>query len=170
MVRFLRPRRAPRRVVAPVAVALVGALVRRPDAVVLAAPLLVVAAWGAWRRPTAEPEVRQTIDHTTLREGDATTWRVQVVAGDGTDDVGVVLWEPAHSELDPLWGEVSQAVDAGRAEAAVAVRSTRWGRRVVGPARVVASSPWAAFRWTAPDSTGRLVTTVPLPAVFDADA
>ncbi len=150
--------------------ALVGALVRRPDAVVLAAPLLVVAAWGAWRRPTAEPEVRQTIDHTTLREGDATTWRVQVVAGDGTDDVGVVLWEPAHSELDPLWGEVSQAVHAGRAEAAVAVRSTRWGRRVVGPARVVASSPWAAFRWTAPDSTGRLVTTVPLPAVFDADA
>ncbi|MFN8024401.1 MAG: DUF58 domain-containing protein [Acidimicrobiales bacterium] len=158
--------------------AVLGALLRRPDAIVLAAPLMVVAAWGAWRRPTSDPVVVQSIDHATLREGDGTTWRVRVRCDDGAaaDDLGVVLWEPGHAELDPLWGEMSRGMgepDAGghtTAEVPVALRSTRWGRRFVGPARVVASSPWAAFRWTSTETTGRLLTTVPLPAVFDAHA
>lgn len=187
--------------------AIVGALVRRPDAVVLAVPLLVIACWGALRRPRSEPVVSETIDHATVREGEATTWRIEVNPGTATqepvgsrghkdrdadpdvgpdvgpdddggiDSVGAVLWAPPYAELDPPWGEMVATMTAagasgGRETArfAIGLRSTRWGRRFVGPARVVASSPWAAFRWTSLHTSSRLVTTVPLPAVFDAAA
>ena len=157
------------------ALAVAGALLRRPDAVVLAVPLLVIAVWGVLRRPSGEPEIDDAIDHSTLREGEATTWRVTVRAADELDSVGVVLWAPPYAELDPPWGELvatttTNADGTGSATAAIAMRTTRWGRRSVGPARVVASSPWAAFRWTSADSGSRLVTTLPLPAVFDAAA
>ena len=49
--------------------AVVGVLARRPDLVVLAAPLLSAAVWAALRRPTSAPEVRQSIGHVVLREG-----------------------------------------------------------------------------------------------------
>ncbi len=183
--------------------AIVGALVRRPDAVVLAVPLLVIACWGALRRPRSEPVVSETIDHATVREGEATTWRIEVNRGSATqepvgsrghkdrdadpdvgpdddggiDSVGAVLWAPPYAELDPPWGEMvatmTMAGASSRRETArfaIGLRSTRWGRRFVGPARVVASSPWAAFRWTSVHTGSRLVTTVPLPAVFDAAA
>ncbi len=172
--------------------AVAGALLRRPDLVVLAAPLLVVATWGSLRRPTAEPEVVQWLDHPVVREGETTTWRVRVAPGAagpdggledvgledvgledvGLEDVGVVLWAPPHGELDPPWGEVLADTNADGLQAAVAVRSTRWGRRTIGPARVVASSAWAAFRWSSPvsDAGGRRMTTLPVPAPFDAVA
>lgn len=181
--------------------AVTGALVRRPDAIVLAAPLLAIAVWGAVRRPRHEPVVEQSLDHTTLREGEATRWRVTVRAADAAsgnagaadvsdrapadgldgvlDDVGLVLWAPPYAELDPPWGETAASLvrsradgrrtgAAERAEAVITVRSTRWGRRGIGPARVVVSSPWAAFRWTNGNDGTRLLTTLPLPAVFDA--
>ncbi len=168
--------------------AIVGALVRRPDAVVLAVPLLVIACWGALRRPRHEPVITETIDHATVREGEATTWRIEVSRGadrsesGGSDDdvgdidaVGAVLWAPPYAELDPPWGEVASTMtttSGGRETArfGIGLRSTRWGRRFVGPARVVVSSPWAAFRWTSMHTGSRLVTTLPLPAVFDAAA
>jgi uncharacterized protein (DUF58 family) len=50
------------------------------------------------------------------------------------------------------------------------VRSTRWGRRQIGPAQVIASSAWAAFRWTSETAHERQLVTLPLPAVFDAAA
>lgn len=163
--------------------AVVGALVRRPDLVVLAVPLLTIAVWGALRRPTAEPSVEQTVDHTTLREGEASRWRVVVrqapptdpgsAGASGIEDVGIALWAAPYTSLDPPWGELTAGTDdveSGAVRGEVAFRTTRWGRRPLGPARVVASSAWAAFRWTDRDSESRLITTLPLPAVFDAEA
>ncbi len=156
--------------------AITGVLVRRPDAVVLAVPLLVIACWGAARRPHRDPVVTETIDHATLREGEATTWRIEVRSGSGDiDGVGAVLWAPPYAELDPPWGEVTASMTpTGDGEAmagfGIGLRSTRWGRRFVGPARIVATSPWASFRWTSVQTGSRLVTTLPLPAVFDAAA
>jgi uncharacterized protein (DUF58 family) len=53
----------------------------------------------------------------------------------------------------------------------VVVRSTRWGRRRVGPALVVASSAWGAFRWTTRnESYGASLLTMPQTSRFDAAA
>jgi uncharacterized protein (DUF58 family) len=161
--------------------AVAGALLRRPDLVVLATPLLVVATWGSLRRPTVAPVVEQWIDHGVVREGETTTWRVRVPirpdppgppgAPDGlVEDVGIALWAPPFGELDPPWGEVLAEAHPDGLRAAVSVRSTRWGHRGVGPARVVASSAWAAFRSSSSDLDrgGRPMTTLPVPAPFDA--
>jgi uncharacterized protein (DUF58 family) len=165
---------------------IVGALVRRPDLVVLAAPLVTIAVWGAARRPSSEPTVVQRVDHTVLREGEASRWHVTVrfaadagVGGEpsaagrrtSVEDVGVALWAPPFTQLDPPWGE-SVAVSTGdsSSHSVTAFRSTRWGRRPLGPARVVVSSAWAAFRWTNDLDEPRQIVTLPLPAVFDAEA
>ena len=156
--------------VAGLVIAVIGALVRRPDAVVLAVPLVVAAVWGALGRPRRDPVVTQSIDHHLLREGDSTTWRIRVATDDEVEDVGAALWAPPYGELDPAWGEVAADVRGREVGLAIGVRSTRWGRRGVGPARVVLSSPWAAFRWTSTETDARRVATVPLRAPFDAAA
>jgi uncharacterized protein (DUF58 family) len=51
----------------------------------------------------------------------------------------------------------------------VGLRSTRWGRRTVGPVALTATSAWGAFRWMLIDAS-RQLTTLPLPAVFDSNA
>ncbi|CAB4544906.1 MAG: DUF58 domain-containing protein [Actinobacteria bacterium] len=158
--------------------AVIGALARRPDAVVLATPLLAIAVWGALTRPRGEPTVTQEPDHHTLREGEATTWRVEVDSADPhVDAVAAVLWPSSFAELDPESGEVvdrpveaDAAGGARRTSLSIAVRSTRWGRRPLGPAAVVATSPWAAFRWMEFDAAQRWITTLPVPAAFDAVA
>ena len=155
--------------------AVVGALLRRPDAVVLAAPLLMVAVWAARTRPRGEPEVAEGLDHASLREGEATTWRIELRTDDpNVDSVAAVLWAPAFAELSPSTGDVVTNTEGDgptrTAALSVAVRSTRWGSRPVGPAAVVATSPWAAFRWANSDATPRRLTTLPVPAAFDAEA
>ena len=159
--------------------AVIGALLRRPDAVVLATPLLIVAVWAARTRPRSEPDVVEQLDHTSLREGEATTWRIALSTDDpNVDSVAAVLWAPAFAELSPAAGDVvtgvMRGVEGGGAEhtaaLSVAVRSTRWGVRPVGPAAVVATSPWAAFRWANTGANPRRLTTLPVPAAFDAEA
>jgi hypothetical protein len=50
------------------------------------------------------------------------------------------------------------------------VRSTRWGRRRIDPAVVVASSAWGAFQSPAPPGEALALLTLPQPAPFDASA
>lgn len=144
--------------------ALVGILVRRVDLVVLAVPLLVVAAWSAWAKPEVEPVVTQSLDHPVLREGDATTLRITVDRADERiEDLASYLPMPRFAELDPAQGTV-----AGTDDLSIAVRMTRWGRHAIAPAHVVAQSAWAGFRWTRDDDVPHSLVALPTPAVFDA--
>ena len=63
----------------------------------------------------------------------------------------------------------STSVGASSDTVSMAIRGTHWGPHEVGPVTVVAVSSWAAFRWRAIDSRHHL-TTLPLPALFDATA
>jgi uncharacterized protein (DUF58 family) len=160
-----------------VLLAVAAVLLRRPDVLVLATPLLVVAVWSAWLRPRRNPGVVQRLGHQAIREGEATTWHIDVTedpgAGDDlgrAEDVAAVLAAPSFSTLVPRAGVVCDVVRNGGLALQVSVRSARWGRRAVGPAQVVATSAWAAFRWTAPRALARTLSTLPLPAVFDSSA
>jgi uncharacterized protein (DUF58 family) len=144
--------------------ALVGILVRRVDVVVIAVPLLVTAAWSAWAKPGVEPTVTQQLDHPVLREGDTTTLRIHIDgADDRTEDIAAYLPMPRSAELDPPQGTVT-----GTDDLSIAVRITRWGRHLITPAHVVASSAWAGFRWTRDDDAPQSLVALPTPAVFDA--
>ena len=184
-----------------VILAIAAVLVRRPDLLVIATPLLVIAVWSNWLRPVRDPSAADHLAHHTVREGEATTWRVTVsdvrkdippdggtIAGTiggriagriaGTslrasgaaEVVTAILAAPPFSTLEPASGVVSSVVDNGDVQLTISVRSTRWGRRLIGPARVVATSAWAAFRWTAGSEPPRTVTTLPLPSVFDSSS
>ncbi|MEX0846845.1 MAG: DUF58 domain-containing protein [Ilumatobacteraceae bacterium] len=151
----------------------VAALTRRPDLVVIATPLLVIAAWSVLTRPYGTPTVVQRLDHRVLREGEATTWHVIITDQPaGADTVGIALDVPAFLELRPVTGAVAAAVSlpgaSGEEPIEISVRSTRWGTRTLGPATVVLSSAWAAFRWAPRPSGPAVIATLPLPATFDA--
>ena len=155
--------------------ALAAVLLRRPDALVIGAPLLVAAAWGAWRRPVAEPTVTEALVHPVLREGEATRWKIDLDdPSGGVDDVAVVLDTPDWTERRPERGQlVASHRDDGPRALDLEVRTTRWGRRPVGPALVVATSAWAAFRWSIDHRSGsrsRALLTLPVPSTFDASA
>lgn len=148
-----------------IAFALVG---RRPDALVLAAPLAAVAAWSLLTRPSATPALDDHLGNTTIREGAATTWHGDMT---GTDvDIAVaVLHDSPWIDAKPSSGVVTVLAEDGVADLRIGVRSTRWGVRPLERLHVVAATPWAAFRWNA-ITTPLPMTTLPLPAVFDTRA
>ncbi|MDO8391909.1 MAG: DUF58 domain-containing protein [Actinomycetota bacterium] len=162
-----------RAVVGGGSLAVAAVMARRPDLLVLAVPLLGAAVMAAARRPEQAPVVTQSIDHGVLREGDATTWRIAVADPEGrVEDVAALLDEAAWTDRQPATGQVAVALHADGDEAlAIAIRSSHWGRRRVGPAVVVASSAWAGFRWVGRDEAdARLLVTLPQPSPFDAVA
>lgn len=151
----------------------VALLTERPDLLVLGTPFAIVAAWSAASRPRARPTLTDRFGNTTVREGDATTWRGRVGEADGCDLVSARM-EPAvwldhrvGSRADQ--GAVAVPVVDGRAEIGIVVRSTRWGRRLVAPVQLVASSSWGSFQSSMSTTHGSL-TTLPLPALFDTAA
>lgn len=147
----------------------IAIVVRRPDLLVLAAPMAVVTGWALLVRPTRTPVIDDRIGHDTLREGDATTWRADVSGVEHGDAIAATMGDIAWIQRSPRNGAVVAPVDAGAARVEIGLRSTRWGRRTVEPAHIVISGPWGAFRW-ATRATRHSVTTLPLPAVFDSAA
>lgn len=156
--------------------AIVGAIVlvtialvwRRPDALVLGTPLAVVAAWSLLTRPTSAPSLDDRLGNSTIREGDATTWHGDVTGTD-VDVVVAVLDDSPWIDAQPSSGVVTVLAAHGVADLRIGVRSTRWGVRPLERVHVVAATPWAAFRWSVV-TTPLPLTTLPLPAVFDARA
>ncbi|MFC7489275.1 MULTISPECIES: DUF58 domain-containing protein [unclassified Knoellia] len=145
----------------------VGVLLRRPDAVALGTPLVVVAAWSVLRRPTATPTVHAWLRHSVLREGQTTAWTAIVEPGDGVEDVGLSVTETDHTRYTPTSLTVSVG-DVGRSarQLDVLCESTRWGLRRLGPATCAVSSAFGAFTWEPEQVEAPLVPTVPLPATF----
>ncbi|MEN9645681.1 MAG: hypothetical protein RL238_2350 [Actinomycetota bacterium] len=160
-----------RAVVASFALAAVAVLARRPDLLVLAAPFLAAAAMGAAARPTASPVVRQRMGHGVLMEGETTTWHVDIDDTDGgAETVAAVLDVPAWVDRGHVMGRAVTDLDDERsAHLGLLVRPTRWGRLRLGPALVVANSPWGAFRSVLRRTDGdQPLMVLPKPAVFDA--
>ena len=149
-------------------------LARRPDLLVLATPLVGAAVWAVILRPQCLPEVRHSIGHGEIREGEATTWHIEVRDPEGrVDDVAAVLEETMWIERQPVDGQMVVSLrDDGDEALAMVIRPTRWGSRRVGPALVVASSAWAGFR-CAPrhgESNARTLVALPQTSRFDASA
>jgi len=152
------------------ALATAALLLRRPDLLLLSWPLLVIGMWGALTRPRARPRVSERLAHIALREGEATTWVASVQHVDGVEDVAAALAVPEWTVTRPDAGTVAVAatrVVGESSELIIAIRSTRWGARLIGPSIVAGTSAWGAYRWTAPGGP-RVLTTLPQPAVFDS--
>ena len=152
------------------AIATAALLLRRPDLLVLSSPLLIVGMWGALTRPHAQPRVSERLAHTALREGEATTWVASVERVDGVEDMAAAVAVPEWAETRPETGTVAAAATGAVSESSdlvLAIRSTRWGARLIGPSIVAATSAWGAFRWTSAGGP-RVLTTLPQPGVFDS--
>jgi uncharacterized protein (DUF58 family) len=144
-------------------------LFRTPALLVMAAPFAFVTVWSAATRPMQRPTLTGRVAPPTLREGQATTWTGTISDVARVDHIVAFAPQSAWFEMRPASGTVITAVGRGdtTATAAVAMRSTHWGRHDVGPINVIAVSSWGAFRWKTLDNRYR-VTTLPLPDVFDA--
>jgi len=146
-----------------------GVLVRRPDLLVLGTPLFLVSLWGFVTRPERSPVVSAGPRHLTLREGQATRWVAQVQPGPGVEDLGLALMGTPHTEFEPAHRALAVASDGlSPLTAAISCRSTRWGRRQLGPAVLSVSSAFGSYRWAPDVVDSRPVTTVPLPDTFSA--
>ncbi len=154
---------------AAITVVTISLLSHRPDLLVLGTPFAIITAWSAVTRPRTAPTLSDRFGNPTVREGDATTWRGRLSDADGTDLVSARM-EPA-TWLDHRvdHGTITAPIVDGSAELGIIVRSTRWGRRLLAPVRLVASSSWGAFQCSMHTIHGSL-TTLPLPAVFDTAA
>ncbi len=153
------------------AIVLVGAalLFRRPDLLVLGTPMAIVTAWSAVSRPGPVPTFADRLEHSTIREGDATSLRVEHTDGEHVDLITAVATDVAWIERRPGRGAVTAAATGTTGSVTIGVRSTRWGRRLLEPLRVSAASPWGAFRFVE-RLPSRALTTLPLPARFDSSA
>ncbi len=145
----------------------------RPDLLVLATPFVGAAVWAAVLRPTSPPTVQQSLGHSTLTEGNATTWHFRVEdAGGRAEDIAVRLRIAEWIDMQPADGAAAASVrDDSDQVLDIGVRATRWGRHRVGPARVVASSAWAGFQWVSDSGANeRALLALPRTARFDATA
>ncbi len=148
------------------AAAFVAVLGRRPDLLVIVAPLVVAALWGQLTRPRDEVTAEAVLAETTLREGAATSLVVRASPAlepvDGVVTVARTPWLDRSPDAGVAW------IDS--ATATLGLRTLRWGARPIGTVAVTLTSPWGAYR-AGPDALPELrTTTLPLPATFDAKA
>ena len=160
-----------RAVIVSLGLAALAVLARRADLLVLAAPFLAAAAFGAASRPSTSPVVQQRLGHGVIQEGETTTWHVDIDDSDGgAETVAAVLDVPVWVDRGHVMGRAVTDLDRERgAHLGLRVRPTRWGRRRLGPALVVATSPWGAFRSVLRRTDGdQPLTVLPKPSAFDA--
>lgn len=160
---------------------MVGAVVfARPDLLVLATPLAAIALWGALARPALDPATGVArLTHDVVREGEATTWSVALTVPNGSDQVAVAVADDPWSQHDPPERATALAVPRPGADQSdddisvttrIDVRSIRWGSRDVGPGLVALTSSWGAYRSGPVALLPIPLTTLPVPATFDATA
>lgn len=148
-------------------------VVYRSDLLVIATPLVIIGAWSVLRRPRAIPKHTTEMADLTIREGQTTLWRTTITPVPGLVHAVAVLPQPEWLEFQPPSGVRTASVTGHQGdllELSVGVVSNRWGRRRFPAGLVAATSVWGAFRWCAPESDEITVTTLPVPATFDATA
>lgn len=139
---------------------------RRPDLLVMAAPLLVAAIWGHLARPRGEAVVDVTLSQGTLREGEVATVVARIEPRPHLVEGVLLLAASPWVERRPATG-ISRLEDG---TGLVELRTTRWGRRRIGTVSVYLSSVWGAYRLGPTDVPDLSTATLPVPARFDAAA
>ncbi|EWT00470.1 hypothetical protein N865_15600 [Intrasporangium oryzae NRRL B-24470] len=140
---------------------------RRPDLLVIAAPLAVAAGWGHLARPRAAVTGRAALGDATLREGGVTTLVVHADPPVRQADGVVTLASTAWVERKPASG-IARLDDDG--VAVLGLRSLRWGRHRVGTLSLTLTSAWGAFRVGPTDLPDLDICALPLPSAFDTSA
>jgi uncharacterized protein (DUF58 family) len=151
----------------------IGVMLRRPDALVFGAPLLVVAMWSVALQPgrSGPPRVRMGVRHSVLREGQGTQWYAEVEPTDGVEDAGATLLRTAYTVYTPRSRAVAAVMEPGQPLLmTIDCQSRRWGNRPIGPATVALSSAFGAYRWEPEAVATPALPTVPLPDTFTARA
>ena len=135
-----------------------------PAALVIAAPLLVLAVPAVMSRPRSAPRIAGDFDQGSLCEGQGAVVRVSV-----TDDVDVeqitrvtapeafVVARPSRGCIAmPYPADVDHVLD-------LQVSPRRWGARTLGAERVALTSAWGGYRWGPVQLPGRQVRVLPAP-------
>ena len=125
---------------------LTGVILGRPDLVVLATPLVIVAVWAALARPTVEPHLDCPVTALTVHEGEEFNWVARVSDVPGLQRVVVTHGPQRWLDAEPEDGLQVEAQPAAWTEAAIALRTTRWGRRTLTEPAVAAYGVWNAWR------------------------
>jgi len=159
-----------RAVVAGTGLVIAGVAAGRPDLVLLAAPLALVALWAGLTRPQQTPEVAGTPGALTMREGEEISWAATVARL--PDHARVASLHPGQRflEVEPAHGFVQHATSTGPTSVRYALRPTRWGRRTLGDPAVAAYDRWYAWRWGPVLLPGARLVVLPAPASVDAAA
>lgn len=142
----------------------------RVDLVILTGPLLAIAVWSARLRPEEQPAYEHRWSTLAIREGETTSCTVRLESRSRLESAYVVVTTPSFVEVEPPSGSAAMTRTDGRFEIVLPVRSTRWGRRVVGPVVVTASSAWDGFRARSSAFGQSELTTSPIPSTFDTSA
>lgn len=168
--------------------ALAAVLLHRPDLVVLAAPMLLVAAWGALARPDGHPAAAVLGTSGDVLEGQAVRVRAVTTGSEGAETVGHELGAgPAlrvvpEGVLDlattlrpgrPGATGVTPASDESPARAVTTsftVQPRTWGPTELATGELHLRSAWGAWdaRWRRRNPVR--LTVAPAPGAFDADA
>lgn len=137
-----RPTAALARVsVLPAALAVLAVLARRPDLLVLAAPL-ALAALPLTRRPAGQPHARLALAEETVHEDGPAGATVTMTGAAGAQTAALTLatpdWaQPAHG------GRVATVLRPDRSGAltvGIALRARRWGYSAIGPGTLTLSA------------------------------
>ncbi len=159
-----------RAVVAGFGLALVGIVVGRADAVVIATPLVLVALAATAGRPERAPRATGSATALTVHEGEDVGWEATVSDLPPRGVAVVVHPTQRWLEVDPEGGRLVGADADGVAVATVGLRATRWGRRLLGQPVVASYDGWRSWRWGPVPLAAMRLTVLPLTSPFDASA
>ncbi|KAA1418610.1 DUF58 domain-containing protein [Nocardioides humilatus] len=144
-----------------------GVVAGRPDAVIIAAPLVLVALWSA-QRPQTTPEATTPATALTVNEGEEVAWEATVSGLPPGGVVAVVHPGQRLLEVEPAEGLLVADDGAGGAEALIALRPLRWGRRKLGDPAVAVYDGWYSWRFGPLSLPGMRMTVLPVTAPLDA--
>jgi uncharacterized protein (DUF58 family) len=160
-----------RAALASTALAVTAAVVGRPDALVLAVPLLVPAVAAVRRRPTDPPRHTSRLSHTTIREGEGTVLEVEVDGASGAEHAVLAVTLRRWLATRPAAGVIGAQVTPGSgATLRLPVAGLRWGHRALGDGLVALWSPWGGYRWGPVPTPAQPLTTLPALGPYDSRA
>jgi len=160
-----RPTAAVLRVtVLPAAIALVAVLGHRPDLLAVAAPLALALLPLLLRRPAGVPELRLEFDEETVGEGAPVAGRLVLSGAAGAETLAAAVATPDW--VRPAGDRrVTAAIPVepdGTAVLDLDLRARRWGRSEVGPAVVTLSAAGGLLRWGPAAVPARRLAVLPL--------
>lgn len=144
---------------------------RRPDLLLLATPLVLGTVLGLIRRPTRPIESRLEVSASSMLEDERIIASVLLDTEDLLDVVSVQLHLGPYQRHRGGRAHAHRAatISPGRTRTVdLDIRSVRWGRSQIGPARVHVTGAHGLLQNGPFYSGTRSVTTLPLQQVFDA--